>query len=237
MEASAIDTGLATASALTPTGRGFTDLKSEDFFALLIEEMKSQDPLKPKDNQQILAQMSTIREMEQSSLLNETLKSLAAEQRFGATSGLIGHFVAGRVQGQSGNSVEVQGLVIGVRFEQNGKGILELHNGKQLPAENVEQVTLIENLPPEILEQLRAELDIPLPGDPADSDDEAPDDEPDEGDPGDDPPTENASARAIRADRAGRQAPGAFIRTLGEQADSVAGIMDALIAPGIGVEI
>jgi flagellar basal-body rod modification protein FlgD len=138
--------------------RGFNDLDSEDFFALLIAQLQAQDPMKPTDNQQLLSQMSGIRQMEQSSKLNTTLDSLAAEQRFGSTSGLIGHYIAGTVKDSAGQPQQIQGLVIGVRFEQ-GNAILELHNGKSIPAEAVEQVTLVENLPPDILAQLQHDLE------------------------------------------------------------------------------
>lgn len=159
--------GIGTTSTTPPpatTSRGFNDMKSEDFFGLLIAQLQAQDPMKPTSNQELLQQISTIRGIEQSSTLNSTLNSLAGEQRFGATSGLIGHYVAGTVTSQSGATKELQGLVIGVSFQKNGKALLELHNGQQLPAEDVEQVTLVENLPPEILAQLEQELGHPATG-------------------------------------------------------------------------
>lgn len=156
MQTSAITPG-NTVTAQRATSRGFNDLDGEDFFALLIAQLQGQDPLKPTDNQQLLNQMSSIRQMEQSAKLNSTLDSLASEQRFGAVSGLIGHYIAGTVQDSAGQPTEIQGLVIGVRFEA-GRGILELHNGKSIPAESVEQVTLVENLPADILAQLQEEL-------------------------------------------------------------------------------
>lgn len=152
--------GISTTSALSPTTttrattRGFGDLNSEDFFGLLIAELQNQDPLKPTDNQQMLSQMAAIRQMEQSTTLNRTLMSLAGEQRFGATAGLIGHYVSGTVKSNSGASVEVEGVVTGVTFDGKGGAILELHNGKKLPAENVDLVTLVENLPAEIRQRL-----------------------------------------------------------------------------------
>lgn len=169
MEASTIgsSTFIPTQRATT---RGFDDLKGEDFFALMIAQLQAQDPMKPTDNQQLLNQMSSIRQMEQSENLTATLSALASEQRFGATSGLIGHYVAGRVTDNAGNATELQGLVIGVRFER-GNAILELHNGRSLPASKVEQVTLVENLPPDILAQLQQELGrVPPTDHPADAD-------------------------------------------------------------------
>lgn len=141
-------------SSQAQTTRGFQDLNSEDFFALMIAELQSQDPLKPTDNQQLLNQMATIREMEQSSNLNKTLTALAGEQRFGATAGLIGHYVFGTATDSGGNPVDIDGVVTGVKFDKSGNAILELHNGKLLPAGKVELVTLLENLPDDVLDRL-----------------------------------------------------------------------------------
>ncbi len=145
-------------SPSTPTTRRFDDLKSEDFFGLLIAQLQNQDPMKPTDNQALLQQMSMIRQMEQSNTLNKSLEALAGEQRFGATSGLIGQYVAGHLTDSAGQEVTVQGLVLGVTFERDGSAVLQLHNGKQLPANKVDEVTVVENLPKAVRDQLAAEL-------------------------------------------------------------------------------
>lgn len=141
-----------------PGTRRFNDLKSEDFFGLLIAQLQNQDPLKPTDNQQLLEQMSMIRQMEQSTNLNKSLEALAGEQRFGAVSGLIGQYVAGHLTDSAGQEVTVQGLVLGVTFNRDGSAVLQLHNGKRLPAKQVDEVTLVENLPKALRDQLAAEL-------------------------------------------------------------------------------
>lgn len=170
MEVSAaanINTTLATQSA---TSLGFADFKSEDFLALMIQELKSQDPLDPQDTGQLLQQLSSIRQIEQSTLSNNTLESLAQalqafnSARFADPNSLIGSYIAGTVTGPTGETTELQGVVVGVRFEGNGETIFELHNGTSLPAERVEQITLVENLPPEILQQLQEELDAAASG-------------------------------------------------------------------------
>jgi flagellar basal-body rod modification protein FlgD len=150
MAPQAISGSYASSTLYKPTTKNFNDLQSEDFFGLLIAQLQSQDPLKPTDNQALLDQMSSIRQMEQSTTLNRTLTLLAAEQRFGATSGLIGHYVSGTVKDQNGNSAIIRGIVTGVHFEGGGRAVLELHDGRMLPADKVEQVTLVQNLPEEI---------------------------------------------------------------------------------------
>jgi len=119
--------------------------------------LQSQDPLKPTDNQTLMTQMSTIKEMQTSSQLNQTLTTLANSQRFGSTSALIGQYVAGTVTDNAGNPTTVQGIVAGVHFDSKGNAILELHNGINLPADKVTDVTVVQNLPPDVQQQINAQ--------------------------------------------------------------------------------
>ena len=144
-------------STTAPTTKGFSDLSSEDFFGLLIAQLQSQDPLKPTDNQTLMTQMSTIKQMQTSSQLNQTLTSLAASQRFGGASSLIGQYVSGTVTDSAGNPTTVQGVVLGVHFDPTGSPILELHNGINLPADKVTDVTVVQNLPPDVQQQVNAQ--------------------------------------------------------------------------------
>lgn len=158
MATTSIDPTLLTGSPISTTPKKFGDMKSEDFFGLLIAQLQNQDPMKPTDNQQLLQQMSMIRQMEQSTTLNKSLEALAGEQRFGATAGLIGQYVAGHITDSAGEEVTVQGLVLGVTFERDGAAVLQLHNGKSLPANEVDEVTVVDNLPKALRDQLAAEL-------------------------------------------------------------------------------
>jgi len=218
MEPSTVASVNSAVAAQRATTSGFDDLSSEDFFALLIAELQAQDPLDPKDNEQLLSQISSIRQMEQNATLTETLKALAGEQRFGATAGLIGNYIAGTVTDQAGLRTELQGVVIGVRFEGDGRAILELHNGHSLPAEKVEQITLVENLPTEILEQLEAELAAAGAG---------------AAEEGDDTAAKLAKSLTARRD----PTIGDAARRWGEGLDVVGGLLDSLFSPGIGVGV
>lgn len=221
METSAATAYATGASTTKATTRGFSDLSGEDFFALMIEELQSQDPLNPTDNQQLLAQMSTIRQMEQSATLNDTLQTLAAEQRFGSTSALIGQYVSGTVADGEGKQYEIRGLVIGVVFERDGDAILQLHNGRELPAKKVEQVTLLDNLPSDILEELQGELGVPP------ADETEPTDETD--DTGDAAADNAAAARAITAELpVTNTGAAARVRAASAKADVVANLMKAM---------
>jgi flagellar basal-body rod modification protein FlgD len=220
MDAGVIDTSQTISQARPATTKGFSDLNSEDFFGLLIAELQNQDPLKPTDNQQLLQQMSSIRQMEQSTTLNKALTALAAEQRFGATAGLIGHFVAGTVTDSGGNEIEVSGVVTGVQFNRNGEAVLELHNGQSLPASKVDIVTLVENLPDGELEQIRAEQAASAPATTAPADTETTEST---------PPTATARQRG--------PLPGDWIRNWSKQTQAAAEIVDQLFAPGAAIGI
>ena len=210
MDISAIGTNGVLGASNKTTTHGFSELGSEDFFGLMIAQLQAQDPLKPTDNQQLLAQLSSIREMEQSATLNKTLKSLAGEQRFGATAGLIGHYVGGTVTDRSGNEIEVKGVVTGVRFEADGDAILDLHDGSSLPASQVEQVTLVENLPPEILAQLGGA-----------------------GGTGTTP-----TAKSILANQKAATTPvGAGFQELGRKLDIGSAVLESLLSQGVGIGI
>jgi flagellar basal-body rod modification protein FlgD len=65
------------------------------FLKLLITELQHQDPLSPMDNNQILQQVSQIREIESNSRLTETLEAVLLGQAMSTASGLIGHEIVG----------------------------------------------------------------------------------------------------------------------------------------------
>ena len=146
------------------------------------------------------------------------LTALAAEQRFGATAGLIGHFVSGTVTDSGGNEIEVYGVVTGVQFNRNGEAVLELHNGQSLPASKVDMVTLVENLPDDVLEQIRAEQN-------ASSDPATPTSQTPAGD----------STATSKVAKQKQPLAGDWIRNLGQQAEATANIVDQLFAPGAAI--
>lgn len=133
-------------STTKPTTKGIDSLKSNDFLTLLIKELQSQDPLKPTDSNQLVQQMSQIRQMEMSSALNDTLGSFAQQQRIGGATNLIGRYVTGNTTSGSGSgsTAEVEGIVVGVQFDTTGNAILELHTGDLLPVKGLQTVALVD---------------------------------------------------------------------------------------------
>lgn len=102
-------------------------LKTEDFIKMMITQLQNQDPLEPAKNEQLLAQMSQIGQLQASQDLQSSLKSLVLQNNLGAASNLIGKVV----EGQDDAGEKVSGLVTSVRVEGDNV-MLELDNGKAM---------------------------------------------------------------------------------------------------------
>lgn len=145
------DTG--TIATQQPTTRRMEDMRPEDFFELLVAQMRTQDPMEPMSNSEIVQQISQIRDLEASTKLSSTLdklaemqQSLTDQQRMGSASALVGSYVEGTITDEEGNSRFAAGVVTGVRFDTEGKPILQLHEGDELELGQLAQVTSIEEV-------------------------------------------------------------------------------------------
>jgi len=122
------------------TTKTLTSMDSADFMKILIAQLQQQDPMNPMSNEAMVQQMATIRDMEMSYTLTETLQQMTSEQRFAGAAGLIGKYVEGVVTDAEGEETTLAGVVTGVRFTESGKAILELDTGNALPLEKLTQV-------------------------------------------------------------------------------------------------
>lgn len=124
------------AAALAPQARSKKlDLKTEDFIKMMITQLQNQDPLEPAKNQELLAQMSQIGQLQSSSTLQESLQGMVLQNQIGSASSLIGK----TVQGFDGADDPVTGLVNSVKVGSDGVS-LELDNGKTLLLSRVTQI-------------------------------------------------------------------------------------------------
>ena len=121
-----------------PASNSFSDLASEDFLKLLITQLLTQDPLEPTGNEELLQQISSIREIELSTALTSSLGVLTGQQRFASASTLIGQYVTA-LPGPDG--VAKAGIVVGVRFEADGRPMLQLADESEI---SLDQVSTIE---------------------------------------------------------------------------------------------
>lgn len=116
-------------------------ISGEDFMKVLIKQLQFQDPLKPMDNQQMVQQMATIRELETNTQLSTKLSQLTDQQRFAGATSLMGKHVKGTVQDEDENEYTLEGQVKSIRFTNEGDVLLELDNGQMLPLSKLEEVT------------------------------------------------------------------------------------------------
>ena len=125
----------------TTTDRGVTGMKSEDFFKLLVTELKQQDPLAPNKTSDMIGQVSQIRSIELSKQLTDALSQLTHQQHTSGASELIGKSVTATLTADDGTEQEVTGVVTGVRFDKDGTAVLELDSGQAVPAADVTHIT------------------------------------------------------------------------------------------------
>jgi flagellar basal-body rod modification protein FlgD len=114
------------------------NLKSEDFIKMMITQLQNQDPLQPTKNEELLAQMSQIGQLQASTDLQSSLKTLVLQNNVSSSGNLIGKMVTG--QDDRGNPLK--GMVNSVRVV-DGAVSLELDNGKSLSLSNVTGISAL----------------------------------------------------------------------------------------------
>ena len=111
---------------------GFAAMSSKDFLKIMIQELRNQDPLKPQDTSKLMEQISSLRNIESQTSLQEQLKSLVSQNQVAAASNLIGKLVTGVDQ----TNTKASGLVTAVRVTSNGV-LLQLDSGSEMLMNNV----------------------------------------------------------------------------------------------------
>ena len=117
------------------------ELKTEDFIKMMISQLQNQDPLEPAKNQELLAQMSQIGQLQSSTTLQQSLQGMVLQNQIGSASGLIGK----TVKGLDSTDAPVEGVVNSVKISADGVG-LELDNGKTLLLSRVTEIAPKQNL-------------------------------------------------------------------------------------------
>jgi len=102
--------GVSSSAAAQPT----STLGQEDLLKILVTQLTYQDPLKPVDNQEFIAQLAQFTSLEQTRLLNEKMESLLTFQSVSQSVGLISKTVSFSSDGAQSTT----GTVTAVRFSQ-----------------------------------------------------------------------------------------------------------------------
>jgi flagellar basal-body rod modification protein FlgD len=143
-----MSTSAVSAVGTTPATSKSCDLNgltSEDFFQMLVTELRQQDPLQPTKTSDLIGQVSQIRSIELSKNLTDALTQVTHNQRVAGASELIGKYVTATVTGSDGTSQQISGVVTGVQFDASGGAVLELDTGQSIPADSVTRITSPEN--------------------------------------------------------------------------------------------
>lgn len=77
----------------TSTGLQANSLTQQDFLKVLLTQLTYQDPMKPMDNQQFMAQMAQFTSLEQTQQLNNKIETLIGNQSALQSVGLLGRTV------------------------------------------------------------------------------------------------------------------------------------------------
>ena len=97
--------GTGAQSALSKSSLGI-----QDFLKILTTQLNYQDPLKPMDNQEFIAQLAQFTSLQQTQQMNEKLDSLLSIQAANQSIGLIGRSVDVRTSDGAAASGKVSAL-------------------------------------------------------------------------------------------------------------------------------
>lgn len=114
-------------------------IKIEDFLKVLTTQLSFQDPMKPMDNQQFMAQMAQFSSLEQTRQTNDNLVNLLQMQSAVQSIGLIGHTV--EVAGPGGTAV---GSVTTVRFVDGTPAVtIKTSDGQFLTDQSLSTISVV----------------------------------------------------------------------------------------------
>jgi flagellar basal-body rod modification protein FlgD len=111
----------------------------EDFFRILVTQLSFQDPLKPIDNQEFIAQLAQFTSLDQTRQVNERIDTLLTIQSVSQSIGLIGRTVEVTTPGG-----QVVGTVTTLNFEQGQPFMtVKTTDGRSLVGLTLDQITVV----------------------------------------------------------------------------------------------
>lgn len=134
MDVSGVSGSSNAANVVDKEDTGFSGLTAEDFLKLLITELQNQDPTEPLGNEQLLAQLSSMRELQSNIELSDTLTEITVGQSLTQAAGLIGK----EIEGQADDQPAVAGVVERA-FVREGKAYVGVGNA-ELPVSAITSV-------------------------------------------------------------------------------------------------
>lgn len=118
-----------------------TSLGQEEFLRILLAQLQFQDPLKPLDNQEFLAQLAQFSSLAQTSQLNDRVDTLLTIQAADQSIGLIGKTV--EVQSEVGGAASV-GTVSSLSFVDGLANLtVRTDSGELLTGIKLSQISIV----------------------------------------------------------------------------------------------
>jgi flagellar basal-body rod modification protein FlgD len=120
MDVAAAGTGAGTTAGVAGSTRAsggidaFGDIGKDAFLKLLVAQLRNQDPFKPMDDKDFIAQLAQMNTVEQMSNMNNYLKESLSFEAMGQASALIGKTIVAQPPGMS----PITGVVQEVRLVQ-----------------------------------------------------------------------------------------------------------------------
>src|ERR687885_1185143 len=129
----------STAPRTDTTGIPGSNLGKQDFLKLLMAQLQNQDPLKPMDDSQMIAQMAQFSALESTQNLTSVIQQSSNMQTVIQAGALIGKYV----EAQGADGTTISGAVSGVTFEStNGmEAPTLLVDGKDVDYSTIRQVS------------------------------------------------------------------------------------------------
>lgn len=121
----------------TKTSNPKGQLKVEDFIKMMVTQLQNQDPMEPAKNEQLLAQMSQIGQLQSQQDLQSSLKTMVLQNNIGSASNMIGKSVQG-VDESTGETIDGKVQTVQV---VNGNVMLQLEGGISLPMNKITSIT------------------------------------------------------------------------------------------------
>lgn len=130
-----LSSGAASTQAPAPSS-DLATLDNEDFTRIILQELQQQDPFSPNDTQQLVEQISSLRNIESQQSLQGTLEALTLQSSLNQASSLLGR----RVEALGGDGAQASGVVERVNVV-DGQAQLRLDSGQLVPLSRVTSIT------------------------------------------------------------------------------------------------
>jgi flagellar basal-body rod modification protein FlgD len=123
------------------------ELGQDDFLKIMIEQLRSQNPLEPQDNSEFFSQMVQFQSLDAMQTMTNAIRYLAEVSELAQASALVGRDVTALIEapanpetGVPGAMEEVTGTVVKVTFAERG-AVLHLEDGLHIPISKIVAVS------------------------------------------------------------------------------------------------